>query len=122
VQHRLAVPMQTRERSASWPNISCEPSWGRFLGPVGCAALGVAFVLGGLFELFIAQIMGPDNSDELVTGGPVVVPWFGLPLAAIASACVAVAHRSRLRFAYRALRVAAGCVVAWWVLAAVVAA
>jgi hypothetical protein len=74
----------------------------------------------GLFQLFIAQIMGPGNSDELVSDGPVLIPWFGLPLAAIACAGVAAAYRSRPWWAYRALGSAAGCLIAWFVLAAVV--
>jgi hypothetical protein len=84
---------------------------------VGCVVLGVTFILFGLFEFFIAQLMGPGNSDELVSGGPVVVPWFVLPAVAMGSAGVAVAQRRRLRFAYGALAVTAACLVAWYALA-----
>jgi hypothetical protein len=97
-------------RSALGPNF----------GPVSCAALGVALILLGLLELSIALLMGPGNSDELVGGGLVVIPWFALPIVATGSAAVAVGYRRRLRFAYRALGVAAASAVAWLVLAAVV--
>jgi hypothetical protein len=93
------------------------PDRGRFVARAGCVVLGVTFILFGLFELFIAQLMGPGNSDELVSGGPVVVPWFVLPTVAIGSAGVAVAQRRRLRFAYVALGVTAACLAAWLALA-----
>jgi ABC-type taurine transport system ATPase subunit len=92
---------------------------GPVFGPVSCAVLGVTFVVFGLFELSIAQIMGPGNSDELVTGGPVLIPWFGLPAVAIGLGGVAVACRRRLRLAHRALGLAAACLAAWLVPAAV---
>jgi hypothetical protein len=92
---------------------------GPMVGPVGCLALGAAFILCGLFQLSIALTMGPGNSDELVSGGSVVIPWFGLPIAAIAGGGVAVGCRRRLRLAYRALGIAAGCLVGWFVVALV---
>jgi hypothetical protein len=93
---------------------------GPILGPVGSAVLGLAILALGLFELFIAQIMGPGNSDELVSGGVLVVPWFGLPLIAIGCAGLAVVRRRDARLAPRALVLAAACVGAWMLLAAVV--
>jgi hypothetical protein len=41
---------------------------GRIVGEDGCIALGVTFLAVGLFEFLIAQLMGPGNSDELVSG------------------------------------------------------
>jgi hypothetical protein len=95
---------------------------GPVVGPVSCATLGVVLILFGLFELFIALLMGPGNSDELVSGGPVLIPWFALPIVATGFAGVAVAYCRRLRFAHRALAVAAASVVAWLLLAAVMSA
>jgi hypothetical protein len=93
---------------------------GPMVGPVSCLALGAAFILCGLFQLLIAQIMGPGNSDELVSGGSLVIPWFGLPITPIVGGGVAIAYRRRLRLAYGALGVAAACLVGWFVLALVV--
>ena len=93
---------------------------GPLIGPVGSIVLGGALLALGLLELFIAQIMGPGNSDELVSGGVLVVPWFGLPLIAIGCAGLAVVRRRNTRIAPRALVLAAACAGAWMVLAAVV--
>jgi len=90
------------------------------LGPVGCAVLAAAFIFCGLFQLLIAQIMGPGNSDELVSGGPVLIPWFGLPILAIGSAGAALAYCRRLRFAYRALWASSVCLCSWFVLSGLV--
>jgi hypothetical protein len=90
---------------------------GQVVARVGCLVLGVTFILFGLFEFLIAQLMGPGNSDELVSGGPVVVPWFLLPAVAMGAAGVAIAQRRRLGFAYGALGVTAACLAAWFALA-----
>ena len=86
---------------------------GRIVGEDGCILLGVTFVALGLFEFLIAQLMGPGNSDELVSGGPAVIPWFVLPAVAMFAGAIAVAQRRTLRLAYRALGVAAASLVAW---------
>jgi hypothetical protein len=90
---------------------------GRFIGEDGCIALGVTFVAVGLFEFLIAQLMGPGNSDELVSGGPAVIPWFALPAVAMFAGAIAIGRRRTLRIAYGALGVAAASLVAWGALA-----
>ena len=86
---------------------------GRIVGEDGCIALGVTFVSIGLLEFLLAEFMGPGNSDELVSGGPAVIPWFALPAVAMFAGAIAVARRRTLRFAYRVLGVAAASLVAW---------
>ena len=46
-----------------------------------------------------------------------MIPWFALPAVAMFSAGIAVARRRTLRFAYRALGVAAASLVGWAALA-----
>jgi hypothetical protein len=80
---------------------------------IGRGFVAVLLLLYGLLTLFVASAWGPGNSDELVTGGITVVPWFGLPIAGTAAAATSLARVTRPRTASTASALAAVCLLAW---------
>jgi len=54
----------------------------------------------GLLAMFVALVWGPGNSDEIVSGGIGLVPWFGLPLAGLGAAVTSLAEPHRARTAW----------------------
>jgi hypothetical protein len=85
--------------------------------------VGIAILLGsllllayGLLALFVAYVWGPGSSDELITGGPVTVPWFGLPAVGAIAAMVGLFLIARQRAAVLAVLLAAVCLVVWTLL------
>lgn len=72
----------------------------------------VLFIYGGL-TLFVASAWGPGNSDELVSGGPELVPWYGLSSVGTLAAVVALALTPWPRRARWALLTAAASLAAW---------
>jgi len=73
---------------------------------------GCLLAYGGL-TAFVASAWGPGNSDEAVSGGPELVPWFGLPLAGTAAAVAALWLAPQPRSAIWALLVAGLSLGAW---------
>ena len=78
-------------------------------------------LLYGLLTLFVASAFGPGNSDELVTEGPELVPWYGLPFAGTFAAIIGLALVSQPRRGSVALSVAAIALGAWTVFTFLVA-
>jgi hypothetical protein len=74
---------------------------------------GGCLVVYGVLSVAAASLWGPGNSDELVSGGAELVPWFGLPIAGTAAAVVALWLVPRPRSATWALLVAALSLAAW---------
>jgi hypothetical protein len=72
----------------------------------------VLFVYGSL-TVFVASAWGPGNSDELVSGGPELVPWYGLSSLGTVAAVVALALTPWPRRARWALLTATVSLAAW---------
>jgi hypothetical protein len=53
------------------------------------ALAATCLTLYGLLTLFAASAWGPGNSDELVSGGSDLIPWFGLSLGGTVAALAA---------------------------------
>jgi uncharacterized BrkB/YihY/UPF0761 family membrane protein len=87
------------------------------LARVGIAFAGICILLYGLLATFVAQVWGPGNSDELVSGGPGLIPWFGLSFGGTFAALAGLAMmlRRRRRPAARALLGAGLCLAGWTV-------
>jgi hypothetical protein len=79
------------------------------------AVAAIFLVLYGLLTVFVASAWGPGNSDELVSGGSDLVPWFGLSLGGTVAALGALwgVFWRRLRFARWTLLVAAVSLAGW---------
>ena len=77
------------------------------------ALSGSCLLLYGLLTLLVASAWGPGNSDELVSGGPKLIPWYGLPAAGTLAAVVALVLLPRPRSSIWALVVAALSLGAW---------
>jgi hypothetical protein len=80
---------------------------------IGRGVVAVLLFLYGLLALFVASAWGPGNSDELVTGGIAVVPWFGLPIVGTAAAAASLIRVTRPRTASTTSALAAVCLLAW---------
>jgi hypothetical protein len=78
------------------------------LGLVGACLLGY-----GALALIVASAWGPGNSDELVSGGPELIPWYGLSSLGTLAAVGALALLHRPRSAAWALGIAAASLAAW---------
>jgi len=74
---------------------------------------GVILLLVGLLALFVASAWGPGNSDELVSGGAAVVPWFLLPAIGTCAAVTVLVRAIIGGTVGAALLVAAGSLAAW---------
>jgi hypothetical protein len=74
---------------------------------------GGSLLAYALLTAFVAAAWGPGNSDEAVSGGPELVPWFGLPITGTAAALAALWLVSTPRSAIWALLVAALSLGAW---------
>jgi len=76
--------------------------------------VAAAFLLVyGVLTLLIASAWGPGNSDELVSGGSDLIPWFGLSFGGAAAARVGLALVPRPRLARWVLLVAAVSLAGW---------
>jgi hypothetical protein len=71
--------------------------------------------LYGLLSVFVALVWGPGNSDELVSGGVDLIPWFGLSFGGAIAALGALwgVLVRRPRWARPALLVAAASLAGW---------
>ena len=74
---------------------------------------GVALALVGIGALFIASAWGPGNSDETVSGGLELVPWYGLPTVAAVAAVAAPVLSRRPALAGGLLALSAASTVVW---------
>lgn len=54
------------------------------------ASFGTVLFLYGVLACLIASAWGPGNSDELVSGGPELIPWYGLSTGGMVAALIAV--------------------------------
>jgi hypothetical protein len=85
------------------------------LATVLVAVAAILLVLYGVLTLLAASAWGPGNSDELVSGGSDLIPWFGLSLggtvAALGAFSGVLLRRSRL--ARWALLISAVSLAAW---------
>src|SRR5215212_8860360 len=52
---------------------------------------GTLLLTYGMCTLFVAAAWGPGNSDELVSGGPELIPWYGLSGVGTLAAVVSLA-------------------------------
>jgi len=77
------------------------------------ALIGSFLLLYGLLTVLIASAWGPGNSDELVSGGPRLIPWHGLPATGTLAAAAALMLMRRPRSSIWALLVAALSLGAW---------
>jgi hypothetical protein len=77
------------------------------------AFAGICLLLYGLLTMFVASAWGPGNSDELVTGGPELIPWYGLSTCGTLAALVGLAFIPRPRSARWALLLAAISLAGW---------
>jgi hypothetical protein len=82
---------------------------------VAVAAGATCLILYGLLASLIASAWGPGNSDELVSGGTDLIPWFGLSLGGTVAALVGLALVRRPRLARWALVIATVCLGSWTV-------
>jgi hypothetical protein len=87
------------------------------LATVLVAVAATCLLLFGLLTLFVASAWGPGNSDELVSGGADLIPWFGLSSAGTLAALVALwgVLLPRPRVARWALLIAAVSLAGWTV-------
>jgi hypothetical protein len=90
---------------------------GRVLVATGAGCL----LLYGLLAVAIASAWGPGNSDELVTGGPALIPWYGLSTLGALAALAGLALVRRPGSARWALLLAALSLAGWTGLVFVVA-
>lgn len=87
-------------------------------GPeVVTAVLGACLMLYGLLTVLVASAWGPGNSDELVSGGLDLIPWFGLSCGGTVAALLSLWLVRRPRFARWALLIAAVSLGGWTVFA-----
>jgi hypothetical protein len=79
------------------------------------ALAAVLLELYGLLTLFVALAWGPGNSDEIVSGGSDLIPWFGLSLGRTIAALGALGGLldQRPRLARWALLIAAASLAGW---------
>jgi hypothetical protein len=82
---------------------------GRTLVAVGGAVLSIY----GSLTMFVAFAWGPGNSDEMVSGGLALVPWYGLSTAGTIAAVATLGNLPWPRRARWALLVATVCLAAW---------
>jgi hypothetical protein len=79
------------------------------------ALAGAVLFIYGSVTVFFASAWGPGNSDELVSGGPELVPWYGLSGLGTLAAVVALALTPWPRHALWALLTATASLGAWTV-------
>jgi hypothetical protein len=82
---------------------------------VAVAVAATCLLLYGLLTSLIASAWGPGNSDELVSGGTDLIPWFGLSLGGTLAALVGLALVPRPRLARWALLLATVSLAGWTV-------
>jgi hypothetical protein len=78
---------------------------------------GVLILLYGLLTLFVASAWGPGNSDEIVSGGPALITWYGLSALGTfaALATLALLVLKHLEWAFGALLLAIVSLTGWTV-------
>jgi hypothetical protein len=87
-------------------------------GPeVVTAVVGACLGLYGLLTTLVASAWGPGNSDELVSGGLELIPWYGLSCGGTVAAVLGLWLMKRPRLARWALLVAAVSLASWTVFA-----
>jgi len=100
--------MSTHSDTSAWP-------------VAGRVVVATLLLLYDLLALFVASAWGPGNSDELVTGGIELIPWYGLPVIAFVACVTSLACVSWPRVSRRAAAIAAASLIAWTAFALLVA-
>jgi hypothetical protein len=79
------------------------------------ALAAVGLLMYGVLTMLVASAWGPGNSDELVSGGPGLIPWFGLSTVGTVAALVglALAFGQRPRLAAWSLLIAVVALAGW---------